>query len=93
MPATDIALKHVGRPVPNAALLGGFAALSGLITLDSVSHAIRDKFSGKVAEGNVAAATAAYAHVRCEMTGGRPCSSRLKARTPSPRPWRCAGRR
>ena len=41
-------------------LLGAFAAVSGLISLDSVCAAIRDKFSGKVAEGNVAAATEAY---------------------------------
>ena len=27
LPATELALKHVGRPVPNAALLGGFAAV------------------------------------------------------------------
>ena len=26
--------KHLGRPLPNAALLGGFAALTGLISLD-----------------------------------------------------------
>src|SRR4029078_1487641 len=25
VPATELALKHVGRPLPNAALLGGFA--------------------------------------------------------------------
>ena len=47
MPATEIALKHLGRPLPNAVLLGGFAALSGLITLDAVDHAIRAKFSGQ----------------------------------------------
>jgi pyruvate ferredoxin oxidoreductase gamma subunit len=58
--ATEIAIKHVGRPVPNVPLLGGFAAASGLIQLDSVAKAIRDKFSGKVAEGNIAAATEAY---------------------------------
>jgi pyruvate ferredoxin oxidoreductase gamma subunit len=68
VPATDLALKHVGRPVPNAALLGGFAAVSGRITLESVASAIREKFGGKVAEGNVAAASAAYAHVRSQMT-------------------------
>ena len=28
VPATELALKHVGRPVPNAALLGAFAALT-----------------------------------------------------------------
>lgn len=67
VPATEIAMKHLGRPVANAVLLGGFAALSGLITLDAVSHAIRDKFSGKVAEGNVAAAGEAYEYVRNEL--------------------------
>jgi pyruvate ferredoxin oxidoreductase gamma subunit len=64
VPATEIALKHVGRPLPNAALLGGFAAATGRIKLESVAAAIREKFSGRVAEGNVAAATAAYEHAR-----------------------------
>lgn len=67
VPATELALKHVGRPLPNAALLGGFAAVTGRISLDSVAAAIRQKFEGKVAEGNVAAASAAYAFVRDEM--------------------------
>ena len=70
VPATELALKHVGRPVPNAALLGGFAAVSGRISLDSVAAAIRDTFSGKLAEGNVAAATEAFKHVSDEMRGG-----------------------
>jgi len=61
VPATDLALKHVGRAVPNVPLLGAFAAVSGLIRIESVAAAIREKFSGKVAEGNVAAATEAYA--------------------------------
>jgi pyruvate ferredoxin oxidoreductase gamma subunit len=67
VPATDIALKHLGRPLPGAVLLGGFAALSGLITLDAVAHAIRDTFSGKVADGNVAAASEAHDYVRREL--------------------------
>lgn len=67
VPATEIALKHLGRPLPNAVLLGGFAALSGLITLGAVAHAIRGKFAGKVAEGNVAAATEAYAFVERQL--------------------------
>ncbi|WP_088279409.1 2-oxoacid:acceptor oxidoreductase family protein [Ideonella sp. A 288] len=64
VPATDIAMAHVGRPLPNAVLLGGFAALSGLVSLDAVEHAIRDRFAGKVADGNIAAARQAYDHVR-----------------------------
>lgn len=58
--ATGLALKHVGRPVPNAALLGGFAAATAQVTIEAVANAIRHKFSGKVAQGNIAAATAAY---------------------------------
>ena len=63
VPATDLALKHVGRPVPNAALLGGFSALSRQISLASVTAAIGEKFSGKVAAGNIAAAREAFLHV------------------------------
>lgn len=60
LPATELSLKHVGRAVPNVPLMGGFAAVSDLISLDSVVAAIREKFSGKVAAGNVAAAIEAY---------------------------------
>jgi pyruvate ferredoxin oxidoreductase gamma subunit len=67
VPATEIALRHLGRPLPNAVLLGGFAALSGLITLDAVSHAIGVKFSGPVAAANVAAAAEAFEFVKAEM--------------------------
>jgi pyruvate ferredoxin oxidoreductase gamma subunit len=59
--ATGIALKHVGQPFPNAALLGGFAAFSGQVRLASVVAAIREKFPRKIAEGNVAAAKEGYA--------------------------------
>ena len=64
LPATALGLKHVGRPVPNVPLLAGFAALSGEIALASVCKAIEAKFSGKVAQGNIAAATEAYNSIR-----------------------------
>jgi pyruvate ferredoxin oxidoreductase gamma subunit len=59
--ATELALKHVGRPVPNAALLGGFAAISGELAMESVAQAIMEKFPGAVGEANVAAAEEAFA--------------------------------
>jgi pyruvate ferredoxin oxidoreductase gamma subunit len=62
-PATEIALEHVGRPLPNAALLGGFAAFTGEITLDAIRQAILDRFEGVVGERNAAAATAAFEFV------------------------------
>ena len=67
VPATELAREHLGRPIPNAVLLGGFAALSGLVSIDSVAQAIREKFSGRLADGNVAAAEAAFGFVRAEM--------------------------
>ena len=67
VPATELALKHVGRPVPNVPLLGGFAAVAGVIRLESVLKAIEERFAGKVAAGNVAAAKEAYEIVKAEM--------------------------
>jgi len=67
VPASQFAMTRLRRPVPNAALLGGFAALSGLVSLDSVIAAIRQRFHGPVADGNAAAATDAFDFVRAEM--------------------------
>jgi pyruvate ferredoxin oxidoreductase gamma subunit len=67
VPATELARQELGRPIPNAALLGGFAALSGLISLESVASAIREKFSGNLAEGNVKAAASAHEFVDHEL--------------------------
>ena len=63
LPATEIAMTHLGRPVPNAVLLGAFSALTGVVSLDAVTNAINEKFKPKVAAGNIAAATAAYLYV------------------------------
>ena len=60
VPATDLARKHLGRPLPNAALLGAFAALTRRVTLTSVEAAIRERFAAAPAAANVAAARAAF---------------------------------
>jgi pyruvate ferredoxin oxidoreductase gamma subunit len=65
--ATDLSRKHLGRPMPNVPLLGGFAAVAGIVKLESLVEAIKGKFSGKVAEGNIAAVTAAFNSVAAEM--------------------------
>jgi len=59
-PATELALEQLGRPLPNAALLGGFAALTKQVALEAINAAIRERFAGAIGERNVAAATAAY---------------------------------
>ena len=70
-PATELALEHLGRPLPNAALLGGFAALTGQVSLSSIDAAIRERFAGAVGEKNCAAAHAAY-DVVAGGVGARP---------------------
>jgi pyruvate ferredoxin oxidoreductase gamma subunit len=60
-PASELAMKHVGRAVPNVPLLASFAAMTGVIRLESVIAAVREKFPAKVAEANVRAAEEAYA--------------------------------
>ena len=67
VPATDLARQHLGRPLPNAVLLGGFSALSGLVSIDSVTKAIRERFPGKLGDGNIAGAEAAHDYVRGEI--------------------------
>ncbi len=58
VPATEVAQRQIGRPLPNAGLLGSFAALTAEVTIGAVSSAIRERFSRNpsVAECNVAAA-------------------------------------
>ena len=58
--ATQLAREHLGRPLPNAVLLGGFAALTRVVSLQALSAAIDEKFPGALGERNIAAATAAY---------------------------------
>jgi len=66
VPASDLARAHLGRPLPNAALLGGLAGLTAAVRLESLVDAIRERFPGAVGDKNVAAATAAYALARPE---------------------------
>ena len=63
VPASELARTHLGRPLPGPALLAAFAALTGVVSLDSVLAAIRDRFRGAAGEGNAAAAEAAHAFV------------------------------
>jgi pyruvate ferredoxin oxidoreductase gamma subunit len=62
-PATELALEHLGRPLPNAALLGGFAALTGQVTLEAVRMAVCLRYPGAVGDQNAAAAAATHRFV------------------------------
>ena len=63
VPATEIARRELGRPLPNTALLGGLAALTGVVSLDSLVTAIEERFRAETARGNVACAREAHRQV------------------------------
>jgi pyruvate ferredoxin oxidoreductase gamma subunit len=63
VPATELSRRWLGKPRPNTALLGGFAALTGVVSLESVQKAIRERFAGAVGEANAEIAASAYEHV------------------------------
>ena len=60
VPATRIALEHIGRPTPNSALLGALSALTGLFSKDGVIRALEHRFPPSVAEANSRAVEEAY---------------------------------
>ncbi len=61
--ATQIALRHIGRPVPNSVLLGGFAALTEVVSLTGVQKALTRRFPGALGESNANAAAEAFQEV------------------------------
>ncbi len=61
--ASELARVHLGRPLPNAALLGGLAALTHVVGIDAVVEAIAGRFEGAAREGNASAARAAFAAI------------------------------
>jgi pyruvate ferredoxin oxidoreductase gamma subunit len=63
VPATELAREHLGRPLPNAALLGAFSALTRVVGLAAVSDAILETFRGETGRRNVLAAVAAFEYV------------------------------
>jgi len=57
IPATNLGIKIIGKPIINTILLGAFAALSEQIKLESVEKAIKERFEDKeIASKNIEAA-------------------------------------
>jgi pyruvate ferredoxin oxidoreductase gamma subunit len=60
IPATEIALEIIGRPIPNAIMIGAFCSITWLVSLEAVQQAIMQKFPGNVGSNNVAALERAH---------------------------------
>ena len=64
LPATRIAVEALGKPIMNTALLGAFAALTGLISLDSIDHCLQKKFEPDIASRNFDAVSKAFQYMK-----------------------------
>jgi pyruvate ferredoxin oxidoreductase gamma subunit len=75
IPAGEIARRHLGKPLPNATLLGGFAALTGRLQLAPLQQAIRERFPGPAGEANAAAAAECFHLVHQTLADREPEAS------------------
>jgi 2-oxoacid:acceptor oxidoreductase gamma subunit (pyruvate/2-ketoisovalerate family) len=64
VPATDIAVKILGRPITNTALLGTVARATEIVNLESLEKAVKERFPAKLAEKNIAVTKEAYKEAR-----------------------------
>ena len=64
VPATDIAVKMLGRPITNTAMLGAVARATGIVDIKSIEKVIREEFPLKIAEKNVEVVEEAYKEAR-----------------------------
>ncbi|MEW6101964.1 MAG: 2-oxoacid:acceptor oxidoreductase family protein [Candidatus Omnitrophota bacterium] len=64
IPANEIALKTIGRPLGNTTLIGGFIAATAELKLESLLDVIKQRFSGKAQEGNIEAARQGFEYVK-----------------------------
>ena len=93
VPAYALAMTHLGRPLPGAPMLGGFAALTERGRPGLGAGRDQRQVRRPVAEGNAAAARAAFDFVTDERKALSRCLSRSKGPARWPRRWPCAARR
>jgi 2-oxoacid:acceptor oxidoreductase gamma subunit (pyruvate/2-ketoisovalerate family) len=61
--ATSLALKVLGRPITNTAMLGAVVRATGVVKLDSLMEVVKERFSGKIGEQNLQLIETAYEEV------------------------------
>lgn len=54
LPANQMAMETIGRPIPNTALIASFLTLLPLFPLDDFKKALKGRFTGAVLEKNIA---------------------------------------
>jgi 2-oxoacid:acceptor oxidoreductase gamma subunit (pyruvate/2-ketoisovalerate family) len=66
VPATEIAIRILGMPITNTAMLGAVARVTGAVSLGTVEKMVKGRFRPDVAEKNLAVVKEAYEGAKCE---------------------------
>ncbi len=66
VPATEIALKFLGAPITNTALLGAVAKATNVVTMDGIEKNVKERFKPEIAEKNIAVIKQAYEEAKSE---------------------------
>lgn len=64
VPASRIAKEIIGLPITNTTMLGAFAAISGLVSVDAIKKVIKQRFPGPRGDKNAEAAQKTYEFVK-----------------------------
>jgi pyruvate ferredoxin oxidoreductase gamma subunit len=64
--ATAIALEVIGKPFVNTPMIGALVGATGIVKLDSVAEAIKERFSEEIANKNIEAVKKTYEKIKEE---------------------------
>jgi len=66
VPATEIALKILGAPITNTALLGVVARATSVVTMEGIEKIVKGRFRADLAEKNIAVIREAYKEAKVQ---------------------------
>ncbi len=66
VPATDIAMRILGRFITNTAMLGAVARATEIVKMENLEKAVKERFSGSIAEKNIGVIKEAYKEAKSE---------------------------
>jgi 2-oxoacid:acceptor oxidoreductase gamma subunit (pyruvate/2-ketoisovalerate family) len=66
VPATEIALKYLGAPITNTALLGVVAKATEIVSMNGIEKTVYGRFKTVIAEKNMAVIKQAYEEAKVE---------------------------
>jgi 2-oxoacid:acceptor oxidoreductase gamma subunit (pyruvate/2-ketoisovalerate family) len=66
IPATEMALKVLGSPITNTAMLGAVARATAVVSMAGIEKTVKERFRADIAEKNFAVIRQAYEEVESE---------------------------